>query len=156
MESTNEGRFTCEVIVKTEAVVILCYISLKTSGGMAGGAWQHMTPTVDAMNVIHITCCYIQRACTTQVSCQSLCLKKSTNFWNSSLQRRLFRLKGKIRRDIVMLGHCKSKFTCGKNSRQCYTAEQRCDGVNNCDHRTDELHCCESITWLSLLYMVAQ
>ena len=49
-----------------------------------------------------------------------------------------------------MLGHCASKFTCGRNSRQCYTAEQRCDGVNNCNHRTDELHCCQFIALLIL------
>ena len=51
---------------------------------------------------------------------------------------------------VVMLGHCDSKFTCGRNSRQCYTAEQRCDGVNNCNHRTDELHCCQFIALLIL------
>ena len=57
---------------------------------------------------------------------------------------------------IVVVGHCDSKFTCGKNSRQCYTAQQRCDGINNCDHRTDELHCCKFITQLILLYTVVQ
>ena len=57
--------------------------------------------------------------------------------------------------DIVMLGHCDSKFTCGRNSRQCYTSKQRCDGINNCDHRTDELHCSELVTWLCLLYTLA-
>ena len=55
-----------------------------------------------------------------------------------------------INSTVVMLGHCASKFTCGRNSRQCYTAEQRCDGVNNCNHRTDELHCCQFIALLIL------
>jgi len=39
--------------------------------------------------------------------------------------------------------HCRSKFTCGRNSRQCYSFMHRCDGVNHCARRTDELHCCK-------------